>query len=130
MIEMIGDLIAGILGYIRKGNFEQAEKEIGKIYSDVLRQDSAFFNTIPKEKLTKSLLREHNYTNGHLEILAELFNAEAELCLARGNKAEALEFSEKSLVLFEFIDKEEKTLYPERLKKMDSIRVRIRTIKG
>jgi hypothetical protein len=129
MIEMIGDLIAGIFGLIRKGKFEQAENELGRIYYDMLREDSSFFKSIPKEKLTNSLLSDHNYTNGHLEILAELFNAEAALCFSRNNKMESLEFSEKSLILFEFVDKEEKILYPERLKKIETIRERIRTIK-
>lgn len=122
---MIGDLIAGILGLIRKGSFDQASDELSRIYYDMLKQDSAFFREIPVEKLTDTLLKEHNYTNGHLEILAELFNAEALLDLARGNRKASLEFSAKSLALFEFIDREEKTLYPERIKKMNAIRERI-----
>ncbi len=125
MVEMIGDLIAGILGLVRKGKFEQASDELGKIYYDMLKEDAAFFRSIPSGDLTERLLKDHNYTNGHLEILAELFNAEAELQLAKGDKAGAVGFSEKSLILFEFIDREEKTLYPERIKKMDAIRDRI-----
>jgi hypothetical protein len=125
MIEMIGDLISGILGLIKKGKFEQASEELGRIYYDMLKQDSAFFKSIPAGELTDRLLKDHNYTNGHLEILAELFNAEAELEFARGNEQGAAEFYEKSLILFEFIDREEKTLYPERIKKMDAIRNRI-----
>ncbi len=125
MIEMIGDLIAGLIGLIRKGKLQQADNELERIYYDMLKQDAVFFRSIPKEKLTEELLEGHNYTNGHLEILAELFNAEAELSLARGNKAGSLEYSEKSLYLWEFVDREEKTLYPERLKKMEAIRERI-----
>jgi len=125
MIEMIGDLIAGIFGLIRKGRFDQAENELGNIYYDMLKKDAAFFRIIPKDQLTDKLLKEHNYTSGHLEILAELFNAEAELSLARGNKAGSLEYSEKALLLWEFVDSEQKTLYPERLKKMETIRARI-----
>ena len=125
MIEMIGDLIAGILGLIRKGDFNKASEEIGKIYDDILKQDSSFFMKIPEEKLTQKLLQEHNYTNGHLEILAELFNAEAELEFARGNKKESQPFYRKSLILFEFIDNEQKTYSFDRIKKIDQIRYRI-----
>lgn len=130
MIEMIGQLIAGIIGLIRKGKFEQADDELGKIYYDILKEDSAFFKSIPVEKLTDILLKEHNYTNGHLEIIAELFSAEAELSFARGNKTSALRFFEKSLTLFEFVDKEEKTLYPDRLQKMGQIRDKIAMLKA
>jgi hypothetical protein len=128
MIEMIGDLIAGILGLIRKGDFNKASEEIGKIYHDVLREDSSFFMKIPEENLTHKLLREHNYTNGHLEILAELFNIEAELEFARGNKKESLILFSKSLILFEFIDNEQKTFSFERIKKMELIRERIKEL--
>jgi hypothetical protein len=125
MIEMLGDLIAGILGLIRKGDLNRASEEIGRIYQDMLREDSSFFMKIPAEDLTAKLLSEHNYTNGHLEILAELFNAEAELEIARGNKEKCMELSRKSLILFEFIDNEQKTYSIERYSKMSRIRNRI-----
>jgi hypothetical protein len=128
MIEMIGDLIAAVLGLIKKGDYNKASEELGKIYHDMLKEDAAFFKDIPAGELTGKLLKEHNYTNGHLEILAELFNAEAELEFARGNKSGCAEFSTKSLILFEFIDKEQKTYTPERLKKMSTIRERIAEI--
>ncbi len=70
-------------------------------------------------------MKKHNFTNGHLEILAELFNAEAELAAAQGNSQGCLEYSEKALLLFEFLDLQQKTLSMERLDKMSAIRERI-----
>jgi len=128
MIEMIADLIAGILGRIKKGELKQASDELKRIYSDFLREDSSFFESIPEEELTDKLLQNHNYTNGHLEILAELFNAEAELRLAQGNKTGSLEFSKKSLKIFEFLDNEQKTYSFEKINKMEEIRKRIETL--
>lgn len=125
MIEMMGDLIAGILGLIRKGDFNRASEEIGRIYHDLLREDSSFFMKIPEDQLTNRLLKEHNYTNGHLEILAELFNAEAELESARGKLDESMLLFRKSLILFEFIDNEQKSYSFERIEKMESIRNRL-----
>lgn len=63
---MIGDLIAGIMGLIKKGDFQQASGQLQKIYYDVLKEDCAFFRSIPDEEMTDRLLREHNYTGGHL----------------------------------------------------------------
>lgn len=128
MIEMIADLIAGILGRIKKGELKQASDELKRIYSDFLREDSSFFESIPEEELTDKLLQNHNYTNGHLEILAELFNVEAELRLAQGNKTGSLEFSKKSLKIFEFLDNEQKTYSFEKINKMEEIRKRIETL--
>jgi hypothetical protein len=128
MIEMLGELIAGILVLIKKGEFEKAGEKLDSIYHKLLREDSAFFSNIPENELTDKLLNVHNYTNGHLEVLAELFNAEAELCQAQGKKSASLEYSRKSLKLFEFIDKEYKTYSQERIDKMEIIRKRILTL--
>jgi hypothetical protein len=130
MIEMLGQLIAGILGLIKKGNFEQAEDQLENLYYTMLKEDSAFFRDIPVDELTDKLLHDHNYTNGHLEVLAELFNAEAELRLAKGEKSGALEYSQKSLRLFEFIDADYKTYSQERIDKIAAIKERIKTLEG
>lgn len=130
MIEMLGDLIAGILGLIKKGNYKQASEQLGNIYYDMLKEDASFFRAIPEEELTHKLLQEHNYINDHLEILAELLNTEAELSLAQGNKAGSLEYSRKSMILFEFIDRENKTYSPDRINKMAAILERIEALRN
>jgi len=130
MIEMFGELLRGIIGLIRKGEYNKASEQIGRVYYDILKEDASFFRTIPEEELTHKLLLEHNYTNGHLEILAELFNAEAELSLAQGNKSGSIEYSRKSLILFEFIDADQKIYSLERINKMESIRKRIDILQG
>ncbi|HEX2975789.1 MAG TPA: hypothetical protein VHO68_07620 [Bacteroidales bacterium] len=130
MIEMIGQLIAAILGKIRKGEYTTAEEQISNLYYDVLREDASFFRNLPENQLTSKLLENHNYTNGHLEILAELFNAEAELESARGNYGLSLEYSRKSLILFEYIDTEQRTYSLERINKMEGIRKRIDELAG
>lgn len=101
---------------------------ITESYNDYLREDASFFRKIPREDLTCKLLAEHNYTNDHLEILAELFNAEAELQIAMGKSKESLEYSQKALLLFEFIDKELRTYSHERLNKIKIIKNRISEI--
>jgi hypothetical protein len=128
MIEMLGELIAGILGLIKKGEFEKATDKLENLYLGMLKEDSAFFRDIPIDELTDRLLHLHNYTNGHLEVLAELLNAEAELCLAQGNKTGSLEYSRRSLRLFEFIDAEYKTYSQDRIDKIAAIRNRIKIL--
>jgi hypothetical protein len=96
----------------------------------MLKEDSAFFRDIPIDELTDRLLHGHNYTSGHLEVLAELFNVEAELRLAKDDKPGSLEYSQKSLRLLEFIDAEYKTYSQERIDKIDAIKERIKTLEG
>ncbi len=125
---MIGDLIAAILGKIEEGDYKNASEQLSRIYYDVLKEDASYFRSLPEADLTKKILQDHNYTNGHLSILAELFNAEAELSLAEGNISGSIEYSTKALILFEFIDEEQKTYSLDRINKMESIRKRIETL--
>jgi hypothetical protein len=129
MIEMLGELIRAILGLIVKGNFQQAEEKLNEAYLTFLRKDASFFHLIPIEKLTSTLLTEHNYTNGHLEILAELFYAEAMLQDARGNVSEGLVMYEKSLALFSFADENMKIYLEDRIVKIEKIKNRISEIR-
>ncbi|WP_321515927.1 hypothetical protein [Marinifilum fragile] len=103
MIEMIGELIALILGLLKKKNTKKASQILENAYRDFLKEDASFFRSLPKEKLTNSLLQEHNYTDEHLQVLAELFYAEAEIQNAKEQKALASEYYEKSLILFRFV---------------------------
>jgi len=125
MIATLMKFLGEVLGLIKKGDLKKASDQLEAWYNIFLREDSSFFRNIPEEKLIQDLLQEHNYTNGHLEILAELFNAEAELDMAKGEKSDSLEFSRKALILFEFVDNEQKTYSAERLDKMEALRNRI-----
>ena len=125
MIATLMKFLGEVLGLIKKGDLKKASDQLEAVYNIFLREDSSFFRNIPEEKLIQDLLQEHNYTNGHLEILAELFNAEAELDMAKGEKSDSLEFSRKALILFEFVDNEQKTYSAERLDKMEALRNRI-----
>jgi len=125
MIEMIGDLIAALLGLIKKGDLEQAEKIIERGYLELLRRDASFFQLIPKEQLTDKLLGDHHYTNGHLEVLSELFFAEATLSEARNKLHNSLIYYEKSLVLLDFLEQEDKTWSAKREERKNLLKERI-----
>ena len=109
MIERIGILLAGILGLIKKKDFQEASESIDNAYQDVLKEDAAFFNRIPFTNLTDTLIQQHHYNNGHLEILSELFYAQAELSYAQGIQNDSLQYYQKSLKLLEFIIEESKS---------------------
>ncbi len=130
MIEMIGDLIAALLGLIKKGDLEQAEKILERGYIELLRREASFFQSIPKEKLTTTLLTEHNYENGHLAVLAELFFAEATLSEAQKKLQYSLICYEKSLTLLEFLEQEDKTWSAKREERIDQIKIKIEELQS
>jgi len=130
MVEMIGDLIAALLGLIKKGDLEQAEKILERGYLELLRRDASFFQLIPKEQLTDKLLGDHHYTNGHLEVLSELFFAEAMLSEAQNKLNNSLICYEKSLTLLEFLEKEDKTWSAKRDERKSLLKKRIAFLSG
>ncbi|HEX2934054.1 MAG TPA: hypothetical protein VHO72_01760 [Bacteroidales bacterium] len=125
MIEMMGDLIAALMGRIRKGEFPKATEMLDNLYHDLLKEDAAFFRAIPQDQLTVKLIQEHHYTNGHLQILAELFYAEAELRYAQGMKTVSAEFYAKSLHLLEFLNTASRTFSIEQQDRMKAIQSRL-----
>lgn len=125
MIEMMGDFIAALMGRIKKREFPKATEMLDNLYQDLLKEDAAFFRAIPQGQLTVKLIQEHNYTNGHLQILAELFYAEAELRYAQGLKAESEEFYSKSLHLLEFLDAASRTFSMEQQERIKTIQSRL-----
>ena len=128
MIEMMGELIAALLGLIRKGNLDQAERMLEKGYYELLRRDASYFQLIPKEQLTSQLLSNHDYTNGHLEILSELFFAEATLSEAQKKLANAIIYYEKSLILLEFLEREDQTWSAKREDRKSLLKERIKEL--
>jgi hypothetical protein len=129
MIEMLADLIASILGKMKLGKFTEASQVLENAYFDFLKQDAAFLQSIPKEELTEKLLNEHNYTNGHLEILAELFYVQGKLFQAQSKNDKSLEFFEKSLTLYEFLEKEKKIFSYDKNSKIAELREYINQLK-
>jgi hypothetical protein len=103
MIEMLGELVAGIMNLIKKGEFNNAEQKIDRLYYDLLKQDASYFNELSEKNMTELLLQQPNYTNGHLEILAELMYVQAELSMARKNYDVSTNYYKKSLKLTQFI---------------------------
>jgi len=130
LIEEMTKFLAVVFGLMKKGDYQKASEHLEKSYYELLKEDAAYFKGIPEEDLTHELLDRHNYTNGHLEILAELFNAEAELCLAGKDNSGSLIFSLKSLKLFRFVDKEFRTYSQDRTDKMSAIELRIKQLSG
>ena len=125
LIEQMIRTLAVFFGLLKKEDFGKAGECLGNAYYELLKEEAAFFRGIPEEDLTSELLEKHNYTNDHLEIVAELFNAEAELCLAQGNKKDALAWTRKSLRLFRYFDQATKTYSQERIDKMAALERRI-----
>ena len=106
MIEMMGELVAGILDLIQKKELNKATEEVDTAFYQMLDHDAGFFKSLSLKNLTEKLMQDHNYTSGHLEILSELFYVQAELFKSKNNFEESLDCYRKSLELRLFVDKQ------------------------
>lgn len=122
MVEMFGELLAGLLGLIRRRRLKEASQSLETAYQEFLKEDSSFFKNISKENLADELISKKKYTNSHLEILAGLFYAEAELLHASGKHSECKIFYEKSLILYDLVTAESKTFSLELQLRISQIR--------
>lgn len=129
MLEMLGEFVAGIMSFLRKGEFNRANEMIEEAYTDFLKQDAAYFNGLPVEKLTHHLLKKHNYSHAHLEVLSELFNAQAELEYRQGKNQESLVYFEKALLVLRFVVNESKTFSQEKENKLAELQVKVRDLR-
>jgi len=125
MIEMMGDLIAALLSKIKKGETKIAEEQLAQYYGDFLKNDAAFFRNLPIDSMTDTLLNEHNYTNQHLIILAELFYVEGELQEAKEDITSSNLYYMKALKLYRFIDAALKTYDETRNERMKILKLKI-----
>ena len=93
-----------------------------------MKQDSAFFCKIPIENLSKELIQIHNYTSGHLNIISQLFFAQADLIYTAEKFRESLDYYERSVILLDFVIIESGTFYFQKQSKQQYIRSRINEI--
>jgi hypothetical protein len=114
---------------IKKGDLQQASHALENAYMDLLKNDASLFREIPGEELTSALLSMHNYTHDHLKVLSELFYAEGELQLARGNEENGREYYEKSLILLQFVVREARAYSLEDQSRLAQIQNRIADLK-
>ncbi|MDR2928109.1 MAG: hypothetical protein LBV41_07930 [Cytophagaceae bacterium] len=126
---MLGKFIAAIVSRITKGNYSEAQDLLTESYHTLLKEDAAKFTFIPKEELTVKLIEEHHFNNGHLEILAQLFNVEAQLKEAQQNYPLSIEFYEKSLLLHEFLEKKSQTFSLQRNTDIEHLKDKVLDLK-
>ena len=128
MIDMFGEMLRGIMGMIRKKNYEEASDAIENAYKELLQKDSAEILKISPENLLKTLQYEYNYEQQHLEIISGLLFAEAELDLAKNDLSKSLTNFKKSLIILNYLDKEQKTFSFERQNRIAEIENRMEEI--
>ncbi len=102
MLEMLGELVAGLLGKLQKGQVQEAEQELDRVYYNMLRMERVDLMALPHGSILKVLQEEHEFELEHLQIARQLFYVEGELQVSRENLPAALEAYQKAQCLLDY----------------------------
>lgn len=128
MIEMFGEMLAGIFGLLRKRRYKEASQAIENTYAELLRKNASDILKVDKERLTEVLQKDFDFNQKQLEVVAGLLHAEAELNFRQKNFSESKSLYQKSLTILEYLDKEQKIYSVERQNQISDIEKRISDI--
>jgi hypothetical protein len=128
MIEMFGEMLAGIFGLLRKRRYEEASQAIENAYTELLKKNASDILKVDTSELTEVLKKDFGFSQQHLEVVAGLLHAEAELNFRQKNFSESKILYQKSLTILKYLDKEQKVYSVERQNQISDIRKRISEI--
>jgi hypothetical protein len=128
MVEMFGEMLAGIFGLIRKRRFEEAAQAIEDTYAELLRKDASEILKISTDRLPELLQKDFGFGQQQLEIIAGLLYAEAELNFRKKNFSASKILFQKSLTIYEFLNAEQKVYSLDRQDRISDIEKRISEI--
>ncbi len=114
MIEMFGEMLAGIFGLLRKKRYEEASQAIENAYTELLRKNATEILKVDDEKLMVVLQKDFGFNQQQLEVLAGLLHAEAELNFMQKHFIKSKSLFWKSLTILKYLDKEQKIYSIER----------------
>lgn len=122
LIEEAIRLLAKAANLIDKNDLENAEKQIAKTY-EVLKANPEWSDM----KITDLIKTMENaaFDDHRMEIVADLFQVEAQLKETEHKDQEAYQLLVKALAIYEYLDKTSTTYSFERMTKMDELKKRL-----
>lgn len=125
---MFGEMLAGIFGLLRKKRYEEASRAIENAYTELLRKNVSDIFKTDDNKLTEVLEKDFGFNQQQLEVVAGLLYAEAELHYRQENFSKSKSLFQKSLTIFRYLDKVQKTYSVERQNQIADIEKRVSEI--
>lgn len=128
MIDMMADLIAGVLGLMKKKQFPEAEQKINRAFDEFFHQNAEYFDDISSKNFVEVLKSKGQFTNEHFQLLSDLFYVRGKLYFAQNKINESLEFYQKSLALLDYVDQHSQTYSFDNQKNISDIKNKIQKI--
>ncbi len=120
--EQLGVVLAALLGFRKKGNYEEALALI-RTTLNALPDFYYELSELNAEKLFEEITESETYSTEKTEMIATLFYEEAEFLNLSGDTETAADRYMKALLLLEHIDKDNHIYSMERSDRIDRCRV-------
>lgn len=128
MVEEMARVIAALVDLKQNKEFDKAYDLIEKTFDEKLGIEKDILLSMDQDELVDRLTDEFDYTASHLGMMAELLKLEADLLFDDEDRVQAGEIYRKALVLYNHVDKENKTYSFDRIKKVSAIKKRLELI--
>lgn len=99
--------IARVMALLMGKKTEESLEIINEAYISWLKLDASFIDALADDELIDVLINEKKLNVNHLEFLAELLAKEGELLFIKKDFQKSQNKLKKSLILFDFVDREQ-----------------------
>jgi hypothetical protein len=123
--EMLGQVMARLMGFKRRGDFEAGIEEIDQTLNEALKVDLSLLESIEPSKLMHELIEKRNFGFDQLKFLGELVYERAEFFSLQNRAQQANSNYCFALEIFEHIDRTSGVYSSEQMTKIETIKGKI-----
>ncbi len=128
-IEQLGKVLAALFDFKRREEYSEGLDLINETYVEMLKVDSCDLNSIPEKELISRLTEKHLLNTSQLEAAAELLKEEGEIYKLKNEYPRAKHRLKRALLLYNYLESNDKTFSQERIEKVGKIKRMIDEIK-
>ena len=129
-IEQLGKVLAALFDFKRREEYSEGLDLINETYVEMLKLDSCDLNSIPEKEIIPRLTDKHLLNHEQLEVAAELLKEEGEIYKLKKEYPRAKHRLKRALLLYDYLEKNDKTFSQERIEKVEKIKRLIDEIKN
>jgi hypothetical protein len=122
MGQVLGQMLAYLLGLKKRGAASLSLDEIRQVYDDRLNLPLSLILETPADRIIQLLTEKVKYLDRHLEKMADVLKETGDLYQAKGDPESAGALWEKALLIYTHLQETERSFSMERMQKISRLR--------
>ncbi len=128
-ISQLGKVLAALFDFKKREEYSKGLELINETYVEMLKLESCDLNSIPEKEIITRLTDKHLLNQEQLEVTAELLKEEGEFYKLKKEYPRAKHRLKRALLLYNYLETNDKTFSQERIEKVEKIKQMIDEIK-